>query len=79
MHKIADSNNKSEIISELSRIQSESYFNVPQNNDKLEKPSPAKVYFTGTKDNAKNEQNSFNFPKQDINDFEQSSGNMTSS
>ena len=50
LHKPANPNNKAEIVSELSRIQSESFFNVPQLNDKLEKPSPGKVYFTGAKE-----------------------------
>lgn len=49
LHKPIDVNNKSEIVSELSRIQSESQFNFPQ----LDKPNLGAVYFTGVKENPK--------------------------
>ena len=81
LHRPLDANTKSEIVSELSRIQSESFFNVPQGRDKLEKPNPPKVYFTGAQGEQPKEEaeSSLGLPVHGKTDGQLSSYNMTGS
>ena len=80
LHRPLDANTKSEIVSELSRIQSESFFNVPQSHEKLEKPNPSKVYFTGARGEPREEaESSLGLPAHGKTDGQLSSANLTSS
>ena len=81
LHRPLDAKTKSEIVSELSRIQSESFFNVPQLHEKLEKPNPSKVYFTGAANGEPRDEaeSSLGLPGHGKTEGQLSSANLTSS